>query len=411
MATISLATALQRVLTIPCPRTPTLTLPLDQAHGHTLAAGICSDTPWPQTDRSAMDGFAIVAAPELPPGSQHQVIGRSLAGHPFTGTVARGQAVQIMTGAVVPEGADAVIPVEQTTGFDQPTVTIQTAARPGMNIRPRGSELRQGQQVLHEGQRLRAAEIGALAVLGIAEVPVFLRPRVAILATGDEVVPVDSAPAPHLVRESNSWALAAQVRECGAEPHRLGVARDERDHLLPLLQHGLDGADVLLTIGGISKGTHDLVHVLLQELGVEAEFHGIELKPGKPTFFGVRRRAGARETFVFGLPGNPASCFTVFDLLVAPLLERMVGREPPPWAAQAALRGAFKPNSRLQATPARVAIDAEGTAIAELLPPSPSGDPFSLLAANGYSLLPPNSKAGELARAVIVPYADGLRGS
>jgi molybdopterin molybdotransferase len=407
MATISLSAALHQVLTVPCARLPVQAVPLAEAHGRVLATAVHADGPWPSTDRSAMDGFAVFAADCATAGVELSVVGQSLAGHPFAGALARGQAVQIMTGAVVPAGADAVVQVEQTSGFDRPAVVIQAAVKAGQNVRVCGSELRAGQQVLAAGRRIRAAEVGALAVLGLAAVPVIARPRVAILATGDEVVPVQSTPAPHQVRESNSWALAAQVRERGGEPLRLGVAADDGASLRPLLARGLAEADVLLTIGGISKGTHDLVHGLLAELGVEPQFHGIELKPGKPTFFGAVRGAGAK--FVFGLPGNPASCFTVFDLLVAPLLDRLCGAEPAAWQAQAALGGApFRANSRLQATPARLRFGADAMALAELLPGSPSGDPFSLLAANGYALLPPDSRPGQLPRAVVVGYASGI---
>jgi molybdopterin molybdotransferase len=320
-----------------------------------------------------------------------------------------------MTGAVLPAGADAVVPVEQTSGFAGDTVEVRSEVRRGQNVRPRGSEAAAGQAMLAAGTRLRAAEIGVLAVLGRAVVPVHARPRTAILATGDEVVPVDQAPLPHQVRESNSWALAAQVEECGGAPARLGVAPDAEAPLRALLARGLEQSDLLLTIGGVSKGTHDLVHDTLQALGVVQVFHGIELKPGKPTFFGQLRRQGSggeRIVSVFGLPGNPASCFTVFDLLVRPLVRRLLGQFVGAGAgagSAARLAGAlFKANSRLQATPARLLVAADG-ACAELLPPSPSGDPFALLGGDCYALLPPNARPGEVASVPIVGYGDGTR--
>ena len=404
-ATITLAEAMQRVLGVPCDPVGVETVALADALSRHLAHAVATDGPWPSTDRSAMDGFAVAAGSGLAAGTELPVVGDSLAGHPFAGSLPAGAAIRIMTGAVVPAGADAVVPVEQTSGFEGSPVVLSAPVQRGQNIRPIGSEARAGQVVLAAGCHLRAAELGALAVLGHHRVEVRQRPLVRVLPTGDEVVPVDQVPLPHQVRESNSWAIAAQVTAAGGRAERLPVAPDDAQALRACLESALADADVLLTIGGVSKGSHDLVHGTLRELGVAAEFHGIELKPGKPTFFGVRR--AARATFVFGLPGNPASCITVFDLLVRPLLQRLLGGEPRAWTAQAVLRGSWKPNARLQATPVRLFV--EGAALAaEVLPPSPSGDPFSLVYGDAYALLPPGSKPGELRVATIVPYlADG----
>ncbi|MFN6194069.1 MAG: molybdopterin molybdotransferase MoeA, partial [Planctomycetota bacterium] len=287
--------------------------------------------------------------------------------------------------------------------------TVQKPVAAHANVRVRASELAAGALVLPAGRLLRAAEIGVLAVLGHATVPVVRRPRVAILATGDEVVPVHASPLPHQVRESNSWALAAQVVECGGEALRLGIAPDEPGPLRAAMQRGLAEADVLLTIGGISKGTHDLVHGTLQELGVRTEFHGLDLKPGKPTYFGVVDGSDGRRKWVFGLPGNPASSFTVFDLLVRPLLFALQGRDAGAWSAQAVAGGVpWQPNSRLQAIPARLRLDGEGRAVAILSSPSPSGDPFRLVDGDGYVLV-----AGQQppAAGALVRYVGGSAGA
>jgi len=358
--------------------------------------------PWPTTDRSAMDGFALGAGPDgARPGDRFHVVGEALAGHPFDGEVRRGEAVRIMTGAVVPRGADLVVKVEDTSGFDGQEVEVKAAAARGAHIRPLGSEIAVGDLLLRAGTRVRAAEVGALAVLGIAAVPVVRRPRVAVLSTGDEVVEVERVPRPHEVRDSNSWALSAQVLECGGEPLRLGIVRDDQVQLRRQLERGLDEADVLLTIGGVSKGTHDLVHDTLRELGVAEVFHGIAVKPGKPAFFG--ERADPRR-FVFGLPGNPASCSTVFDLLVRPLLARLGGGvEAPP--LHAALAGApFRRNERLQAIPARLCAGGDAVLTAELAPGRPSGDPFGLCAGDGYALIPAGAEPAATPRAEVVPY-------
>jgi len=366
------------------------------SHGRTLATEICTDGPWPATDRSAMDGFAIAVSEDgVLAGDRFEVVGESLAGKPFDAEVPAGKAIRIMTGAVVPAGATTVVPVENTSGYEGEVVTINETMASHSNIRPMGSERDAGTTALAAGRRLRAAEIGVLAVLGHPEVEVRRRPKVAIVATGDEVVPVEQTPLPHQVRESNSWALAAQVVECGGEAVRLGIAPDERKGLRDMLAAGLKDADIVLTIGGISKGTHDLVLETLEELGVQTDFHGIKLKPGKPTYFGIREHDGRRQ-YVFGLPGNPASTFTVFDLLVRPAMARWLGGDPGEWGMRVPLGDTtWKPNWRLQAVPARLVPDAAGNLTAEMAKPSPSGDPFSLLLGSCYALIPSGKKREE----------------
>ena len=408
MAALSLHDARARVLACCSAPLDSESVALADAHGRWLAEEIASPGAWPATDRSAMDGFAVCAGTAgLAAGTRLEVVGESLAGRPFAGSLSAGRAIRIMTGAVVPPGADAVVPVEQTNGFDAAPVTLSIDIRRGQNVRKMGSELAAGQRVLAAGDHVSAAAVGVLAVLGRTSVRVARRPVVAIVATGDEVVPVEREPLPHQVRESNSWALAAQVHECGGVPLRLGIAPDEPSALRAMLQRGLDQSDVLVTIGGISKGTHDLVHGTLAELAVRTEFHGIDLKPGKPSFFGTRQAAtGAR--FVFGLPGNPASTFTVFDLLVRPLLVKLGGGDAGEWTAAARAGGApWQKNSRLQAIPVRHRVTAGGELVAELAPPSPSGDPFGLLRADGYALVDGNVPPGS---ASTLPIAGGSGG-
>ncbi|MCA8974235.1 MAG: molybdopterin molybdotransferase MoeA [Planctomycetes bacterium] len=406
---ISLFEARSRILAADCRPRPTETVSLDRVHGRFLAAEVRADGPWPATDRSAMDGFAVAAGSAgLAAGIELPVVGESLAGHPFPGELAAGAAIRIMTGAVVPVGADAVVPVEHTSGFGGHAVTFHEPVRSGQNVRPKGSEITAGQPLLAAGCRLRAAEIGALAVLGHASVAVRRRVRVAIVATGDEVVPVENVPEPYQVRESNSWALAAQVHECGGEGIRLGVAPDQPDELRRLLLQGLEEADVLITIGGISKGTHDLVRQTLEDLGVSTVFHGVQLKPGKPTFFGTRAAADGAG-FVFGLPGNPMSCFTVFDLLVRPLLLKMVGADPGQWRIELPPAGMpWRRNARWQAVPARLAVGEDGRLAAELGRTTPSGDPFGLLGGNLYGLLPADRDPAATERIGIVGGSTGI---
>lgn len=410
---LPLATARRAVLDALASTLPGERVALAAALGRSLYSDTHAEGPWPTTDRSAMDGFAVVAGDAgLEPGSRCAVVGRALAGHPFVGTLASGQAVEIMTGAVVPKGADAVVVVEETDGFGQTEVCLRAAVRRGQHVRPMGSEVAGGQLLLARGTRVRAAEIGALAVLGAHEVAVFANPTVAILATGDEVIDIRQAPQAHQVRNSNAHALAAQVRESGGEVVDLGIARDDAGDLRARLERGLRDASVLVTIGGVSKGTHDLVHDTLRALGVQPTFHGIRLKPGKPTFFGVAGDGAARR-YVFGLPGNPASCFTVFDLLVRPLLRALVGDVDRLAAGGgpslvAAHGGApVKANARTQAIPARVTTDAAGRLIAALAAVRPSGDPFGLLGADGYALVEAGVDPASLSVLAYVPYAAG----
>ena len=382
-------------------------VPLPKSSGRRLAKDFHSDTPWPATDRSAMDGFGVRAGTEgLGAGTTLAVVGECLAGHPFVGAVGDGQAIRIMTGAVVPATVDSVVPVENTSGYGGAQVTLHSAVSKGLNIRPMGSEVAMGQLLLAAGTRIGAAEIGALAVLGIDPVPVFRRPRVAILATGDEVIDIHRVPESHQVRNSNAHALAAQVTEAGGEPLHLGIARDQEADLRQSLQKGLAEADVLVSIGGVSKGTHDLVHRLLAELGVEEVFHGIQLKPGKPAFFG--RVGGDAPRFVFGLPGNPASCFTVFHLLVAPLLARICGA-PDPTAEEACARAhvggqPFRKNRRMQAIAGRLVLGEGGALSIALGSQKPSGDPFGLLGADAYGLVPPDSAPEAAPLVQVLPF-------
>ncbi len=403
------ARALVRIRCRPLPEVETVALA--DALGRFLAVEVASTTPWPTTDRSAMDGFAMATCGRgIRAGEEFPLRGAALAGHPFDGELAVGDAVRIMTGAVVPAGADVVVRVEDSSGFEGDVVTVNADVPPGDNIRPMGSEVAAGTRLLERGRRIHAAEIGALAVLGHAEVAVVRRPRVAILATGDEVVGVDREPAPHQVRDSNSWALAAKVLECGGIPTRLGIAADEEGPLREALRRGLEEHDLLVTIGGVSKGTHDLVHTTLAELGVGRVFHGVALKPGKPTFFGVREVAptgGGAACHVLGLPGNPASACTTFDLFAVPLLHALVGAPEP---VDVQVRPAGVPprrNWRAQAIPGRLEVDADGVLRAVLAELRPSGDPFGLLEGDGYGLVAGDRDPGAEGSIGFVRYATG----
>lgn len=406
---IPLDVARQRVLTSLREDASPAFVPLSSALGHRLFADLRADGPWPSTDRAAMDGFAVVAGSlGVAAGTRLRVVGASLAGHPYALTLVAGTTVRIMTGGVVPAGADAVVAVEDTSGFESGVegaeVTIRVAVQAGAHVRRQGSEVAAGERLIARGTRLRSAEIGALAVLGCDPVQVFRPVRVAVLATGDEVVPLGTRPAAHQVRNSNGPALRAQVLEAGGEAIDLGIAGDDAIVLGAALERAFAEADIVLTVGGVSKGTHDLVHGTLRDLGVEAVFHGVKLKPGKPAFFGVLDR-DSRRRYVFGLPGNPASCYTVFDLLVRPLLEAWMGGSPAPASSVRVAGAPAVRNARQQAIPARL-VARDGCLEAELDVVRPSGDPFSLLGGRGYALIPAGADPATLTRVDFVPYAD-----
>lgn len=287
---------------------------LDQAEGRVLAETLAADRDYPPTARSMRDGFAVRSA-DLP--GRLLVTGEVRAGETFHGTVGTGEAVEIMTGAPMPHGADQVIMVEDTQR-DGGFVLIDKPAVPGSNFNPQGCEARQGHIVL-EPKRLRFADIGMLATLGHSNVNVYCRPRVAVLATGDEVVDITALPRPDQVRNSNAHSLAAQVRRAGAEPVVLPVARDEYEATRDLIQRGLQ-EDLLLLSGGVSAGKYDLVEKVLADLGAEFLFTRVRIQPGQPLVFGR-----VQGKYFFGLPGNPASTMVTFEVFARAAVELLSG--------------------------------------------------------------------------------------
>ena len=298
-------------------------VPLDQVQGLVLAEDVACDRDSPPFDKALMDGYAVRSADLAPGGGAVTVIEEVLAGQVPQRTVAAGQATRIMTGAPVPAGADAVVPVERTRSLDEQQVQIDDQPSPGRNIFRRGQEMHQGETVLTAGTLIQPQVVGLLANLGRAMVHVQPRPTVAVLPTGDELVEVGETPGVGQIRNSNGPMLLAQVSRAGGTAQYLGIGRDRLDSLRPLVEQGLQ-ASILVLSGGVSAGKLDLVPGLLQDLGVQAQFHKVAMKPGKPAFFGVWTRAG-RTTLVFGLPGNPVSSLVCFELFVRPALRRLLG--------------------------------------------------------------------------------------
>jgi molybdopterin molybdotransferase len=297
---------------------------LDEALGLALARPVAAPIDLPRFDNSAVDGYAIRSADVRAggngaPAPSLRVIGASEAGRPFRGEVGQGQAVRILTGAPVPRGADAIVMQEYVERHDD-RLAVQSLPKPGQHIRRSGEDVRQGAQVLAAGAVLRPQEIGLLAALGHRVVPVFSRPTVAVLATGDELQAPGSRLRPGRIYDSNSHLLAALARRAGARPIRLGMARDARASLAAKIRRGL-AADALVIAGGVSVGDKDVVREVARRCGIRQIFWQVDIKPGMPVFFGRRRR-----TLVFGLPGNPVSAFVTFEELVRPALNRLMGR-------------------------------------------------------------------------------------
>jgi molybdopterin molybdotransferase len=305
---------LERAAALPSER-----VPLEQAAGRVLAETARAVVDLPPFPSSAMDGFAVRAADT--PGTL-PVVFRVAAGRPAPQPLRSGEAMGISTGGVVPEGADAVIPIEYVVDHDN-DVEIREAVEAGANVRPQGGDLRAGDELVGSGTRLGPAQLGALAAGGVAEVACGAMPRAAVLATGTELRRPGEPLAPGEIYEANGLILEAQLRSAGASVERLAVVSDDEDAHREALARGLEH-DLLVTSGGVSVGPHDLVRAIEAELGVDEVFWRVAVKPGKPVSFGVRGR-----TLVFGLPGNPVSSLVGFELFVRPAVLALQGLADP----------------------------------------------------------------------------------
>ena len=302
---------------------PAESVPLPLALGRTLARDIKAAEDIPPFTKATMDGFAVrAAATAAAPPVVLAIVEDLPAGRLARRALGPGEAARIMTGAPLPAGADAVVMVEDTEPSPR-GVVVRRAVRPGDNIGLAGEDLKKGETALARGAVIGPAEIGMLAAVNAPRVPVVRRPRVAVIATGDEIVEPGEKKRRGEIRNSNGWALTAQAVRAGAEARYLGIARDRSAALAAKLRRSR-GADVLVLSGGVSVGDHDLVKEELQASGVRPAFWRVRIKPGKPVFFGRRGRQ-----LVFGLPGNPTSAMVTFRLFVEPALARMLGRTDP----------------------------------------------------------------------------------
>jgi molybdopterin molybdotransferase len=376
-------------------------LNLLEARGRTLAEDIVADRDFPPFPRATRDGYAICAADVVSVPAHLEVIGEIKAGDsPETSgraiAVTPGHAVSIMTGAALPLGADAVVMVEYTsTAGDR--VEIERSVKSGENFVPQGAEAHAGQTLIERGRRLDHALIAIAAGVGKARVEIFRKPRVAVLATGDEVVQIDTVPAAAQIRNSNTYSLSAQIEEAGAEPVRLPIAPDQPARLRELIEDGLK-CDLLLITGGVSMGKYDLVERVLSDLHGEFYFTGAQIQPGKPIVFGAS--AGpSRARYFFGLPGNPVSTMVTFRLFVQPIIAALAGARPEPLIfPKARLKSEVRAKTGLtRFLPAVASGNFEDTQV-ELAAWQGSGDIAALARVNCYLVIPPDRErieAGE----------------
>jgi molybdopterin molybdotransferase len=310
---IDIASARERVLAAVQPL-GSEEVPLREALGRVLAAPVSAEEDLPPFDSSAMDGYAVIAGP----AGELEVVDESRAGHPAERALAGGQAIEISTGAQIPDGADAVVPVERVQ-VDNGLVAVPHTDV-GTNVRHAGDDIRRGEPVLSAGVVLGPAELAVAAALGHATLACGARPRVAVLVTGDELVEAGKPLGPGQIRNSNAIAMEAQAKRAGAEVVSSEVVPDNLEQTTAAFRSALERADVLCISGGVSVGPHDHVKPALAELGVEENFWRVALKPGKPTWFGTRGRQ-----LVFGLPGNPVSAMVTFHLFARPALRALAG--------------------------------------------------------------------------------------
>jgi len=374
-------------------------LPLLEAIGLVLAEDLRADRDFPPFPRSTRDGFAVRAADVAAVPAQLRCVGEIKAGASVEDSaiaVRAGEAAEIMTGAPVPNGADAVVMVEHTERSGEAVIVQRTVAA-GENVVAMGAEARRGATMVARGTRVNHTLVAIAAAIGRPEVATYRRPRVAILATGDELVDINLPPAPNEIRNSNSYSLAAQVLAAGGDPVILPVARDEPDDLALLLRKGLQ-AELLLITGGVSMGKYDLVEPVLASFQARIFFTGAQIQPGRPVVFG-EVRSGERSTPFCGLPGNPVSTMVTFQLFARPVLDALCGAKPQPLPfAQAVLKSDFTSRTGLtRFLPARLG-GSIGQPEVELIHWQGSGDLMAAARSNCYIVVPPDRErfaAGE----------------
>ena len=372
--------------------------------GRVLSENIYSDFDIPGFNRAAMDGYAVVAKDTVHACSDRpvtlKVIDEVPAGFKVKSAISSGKAIRIMTGAVLPEGADAVVMVEYTEARGDKVMVFRSVKK-GENVSFSGEDVKKGELVLSRGTLIRPQEVGMLAALGKTEVYVTRKPKVAIISTGDELIEPGKTLEKGKIYDSNSFSLFSQVLKCGADPERIGIVPDDKDELLHKVKMGLS-SNILLLSGGVSEGKYDLVKEVLMEVGVKPLFWKVAVKPGKPTFFGIKER-----TLVFGLPGYPVSSMMNFENLVKPAIFKMLGREGyKRIKIRAVLKGEIK-NSSGRKNFIRVRlIEENGRYLAIPAPSQKSGVLKSMVWANAVVVLSTDVRKVENGEEVLVEVLD-----
>lgn len=383
--------------------------PISDALGQVLAENIVGRFDMPRWDNSAMDGYAVRANDIKAATNQSptvlKVVGTIAAGDVPHKTVESGTAIRIMTGAPIPTMADAVVPFEDTDELERKSTTeigIQLSVRSGSNIRAQGRDIKKGQPVIDQSKVLKAADIGVLASLGYSKVQVVKRPTVGILATGDELVDPKEPLEPGKIYNSNSYSIAAAVQASGGIPWMLGIASDTRHSISSMLDKGINGADILITTAGVSKGDYDLVKNVLTEHG-KIELWSVRMRPAKPLAFGLLNASEGRRMPILGLPGNPVSSLVAFEQFGRPALRKMMGfvNHGRP-RVQAILEDAIV-NSDGRRQYARVIITKrDGTYYARLTGDQGSNILTSMSLANGLAICPEETPRKEIGETIDV---------
>ena len=375
---------------------PTETVMLMQAVGRVLAEPVIAPEDHPPFPAATMDGFAVIHDDTSP---WREVIGEQYAGHVTDVVVTPGTAVRITTGAPLPAGADAVVPVEDVEVVDDHIVIRRDEVRPGEHVRPVGVDVRRGDLVIPAGTVLGPAEIGLLASLGFARVTVSRRPRVSVLSTGDELVEPDAPLGPGQIRDSNRFMLVAAAERAGAEVIWAGRGPDDVERLTELLRERIAESDVVITSGGVSVGERDLISAALRTLGT-VHIERLFMKPGKPFHF-----VTAGSTLLFGLPGNPVSALVGFEIFVATALRAMTGQQPVEVEpVTVVLEHDVESGDRIEYQRAIVWCDSDGTLRARNTGPQSSARLLSAVGANAYLVVPPRAtpyRAGERLQAIL----------
>ena len=382
---------------------PAERVPLAEAAGRVAASEVVSTEDVPAFVNSAMDGFAVRAIDTVGAPVELRVVGTTLAGHGAADEVDAGEAVRIMTGAPVPPGADAVVPIERTERVAERTdrVRVGVMVEPGVHVRHPGEDVRVGDVVVGRGDVLSAGHLGVLATLGVTEVDVVRRPRVGVLSTGDELVEGDGPLLPGQIRDSNRATLLALVAEAGAEPVDLGLAPDKAELITTALLQGVSSCDAVLSSGGVSMGDVDLVKEVLDILG-DMRWMQVAIKPAKPFAFGLVDRIP-----VFGLPGNPVSSMVSFEVFARPAIRRLAGhpehRLDRPRLAVDAPDGLRRTrDGKVHLARVIVSIGAEGRLEARSAGGQGSHQLSAMAAANGLALLPDGDGVPPGGRALVL---------